>query len=154
MADALVDDRRGVASAVGKLYELAIVLGFVGVVTAALYGSVVPDYRTAAGVEVGDRALTTAVTRVEAAIPPGATSVHREVEVDLPATVAGDAYRIRAVNDSTLALDHPDPAIGGRARLALPERVVAVDGAWTSTGTTAVVVDGGGDRVRVRLVTR
>ena len=154
MGDALVDDRRGVSSVVGKLYELAIVLGFVGVVTAALYGNVVPDYRTATGVEVGDRTLSTAVTRVEAAVPPDATSVHGEETVDLPATVAGERYRIRAVNDSALVLDHPDAAIGGRARLSLPERAVAVNGTWVSTETTVVVVDGGGDRVSVRLVDR
>lgn len=154
MSDALVADRRGVSSVVGKLYELAIVLGFVGVVTAALYGNVVPDYRTATGVEVGDRALATATTRVEAAVPPEATSVHREVTVDLPATVAGERYRIRAVNDSTLAFDHPDAAIGGRARLSLPDRVVSVNGSWESTDTTVVVVDGDGDSVSLRLVGR
>jgi len=154
MGDALAADRRGVSSVVGKLYELAIVLGFVGVVTAALYGSAVPDYRTATGVEVGDRTLATAATRVEAAVPPDATSLRVEVAVDLPETVAGERYRVRAVNDSTLVFDHPDAAIGGRARLALPERVVAVNGTWESTETTVVAVDGGGDDVRVRLVGR
>jgi hypothetical protein len=148
--DSLRADRRGLSSVVGKLYELVLVLGFVGVVTAALYGSVVPGYRAAAGAEMGDRALSTAAERVEAAVPPRAVSVRRTVGVDLPETLAGEAYRIRAVNDSALVLDHDDRSIGGRVRLALPADV-SVNGTWRSTERTVVAVAGDADGVTLRL---
>ncbi|MFB6155364.1 MAG: hypothetical protein ABEJ22_05665 [Haloferacaceae archaeon] len=152
--ESLVRDRRGLSSVVGKLYELVIVLGFVGVVTASLYGSVVPGYRTATGAELGDRALATAAERVEAAVPPSGVTGRRTLAVDLPATLAGAPYRIRAVNDSALVLQHPAETVGGRMPLALPERVRRVNGTWNSTDRPVVEVVDGADGVTVRLEAR
>ena len=69
-------------------------------------------------------------------MPPAAESVAVEVRVDLPRTIAGDRYTIRTADGdgpASLVLDHPESAVGGRARLALPDHVVAVRGAWEST---------------------
>lgn len=145
-----VADERGVAPAVGKALEVGVVLLYVGLLTTALYGGAVPTYRSAAGAEVADRTLVAAAERVEDAVPPAARRVAVRHRVDLPATIRGANYRIVADGEA-LVLDHPEPDIGGRVRLALPERVVSVTGEWRSHDDAVVVVrsvDGG---VEVRL---
>jgi hypothetical protein len=67
------------------------------------------------------------------------------VGVDLPRTIAGDRYTVR-VDGDRLVLDHPDPAVGGDARLSVPDHVVTVRGTWESTEEASVRVrsaDGG-----------
>lgn len=130
---------RAVAPAVGKALEAGLVVLFVGVLTTALYGGVVPDARNAAGDEVGDRALQHAASEIAATVP--ATDGVRSAErtVSLPTSIRGDGYRIAAANGS-LVLDHDHPAVGGRTPLLLPDRVREVRGSWT----------GGGGVVRVR----
>lgn len=135
-------DERGVSPVVGKSLELGLVVLFLGMMTTALYGGVVPNYRTAAASEVGDRAVVAAAERIETAIPPNATRVHAEIGVDLPATLRGRGYRVRARND-TLVLAHPNDAVDARTRLALPSAVGNVSGTWNSGGDTVVVVDSG-----------
>lgn len=120
---------RAVAPVAGKVLEIALVLLYVGSVTAALYGGVVPGYRTAAGTEVGERALATSADRVEAAAVPG-RNVSVRARVDLPARIRNEPYVVRA-GDGVLVLDHPHPDIGGRVPLVLPDDV-AVQGAWHS----------------------
>jgi hypothetical protein len=132
-------DDRAVSPVVGKALEAALVVLYLGLVTTTLYGSAVPDYRATAGAEVGDRTLAAAATEVERAVPPPAASVAVEVRVDLPRTIAGDRYAVRA-DAETLVLDHPDPAVGGRARLSLPAHVVAVRGTLESTADPVVRV--------------
>lgn len=124
--------KRAVSPVVGKALEAALVVLYLGLVTTTLYGGVVPDYRAAAGAEVGDRTLASAANQVERAVPPPARSVTVEVRVDLPRTIAGDRYGVRTDGEH-LVLDHADPAVGGRARLSLPAHVVSVRGAWEST---------------------
>ena len=51
-------------------------------------------------------------------------------------------------------LDHPSPAVDARARLALPDRVDSVDGAWRSSDDTVVLVIDGADGLHVELTTR
>lgn len=123
---------RAVSPVVGKALEASLVVLYLGLVTTTLYGGVVPEYRAAAGAEVGERTLAAAASEVERAVPPPARSVTVEVRVDLPRTIAGDRYAIRT-DGAGLALDHPHPAVDGRARLSLPAHVVAVRGAWEST---------------------
>ena len=131
-------DERGVSPVVGKTLEIGIVLLFVSLVTVTLYGGIVPDYRSAAGAEIGDRTLVSAAERLETAIPPNATAVHSE------------PYRLR-VSNRTLVLDHPDPAVSGRLPLALPDRVTAVSGSVASGDDLLVVVDSDSAGVQVRL---
>lgn len=129
---------RGATPVVGKVLEVGIVLLYVSLLTAALYGTVVPEYRATAGQQVADRTVATAAERVQQAVPPRAVGSRTTVGVDLPATIAGAAYRIR-VEDRTLVLDHPG-GLSARSRLALPDRVVSVRGTWASGDDAAVQV--------------
>jgi hypothetical protein len=119
-------------------------------VVGALYGNVVPGYRTAAGAEVGERALATAAERVQQAVPPAAREVDARYRVDLPRTVRGRGYRIRTVGRA-LALDHPHPAVDAEAELALPPRVARVEGSWSSREPAIVRVVDAPDGLVVRL---
>ena len=130
-------DERAASPVVGKAMEAAIVVLYVGLVTAVLYGGVVPQYQAAAGAEVAERTLADAATDVEGAIPPEVTAAEASHEVDLPATIDGHAYRV-TVDDGSLVLEHPSPAIDARIALVLPDRVVSVEGSWES-GERAVV---------------
>jgi hypothetical protein len=146
-----VSDRdRGLAPVVGKGLEALIVLLYVASLVATLHGGVLPEYRTAAAAEVSDRTLATAADRIEASVPRRASAVDVTRSVTLPDTIDRATYRVRAV-DGVLVLDHPDPTLSGRVPLALPERVVAVEGAWESDDRAVVRVRGTGGRVRVTL---
>ncbi len=145
---------RGVAPVVGKCLELAVTVILVGLLAGALYGSLLPQYRTATGAELADRTLSAAATHVETAAAQvhvaadaNATSASATATVRLPETIRGDAYRIRAVEDASLALVHPHPAIGGRIRLVLPSEETQVGGVWRSGDRATVTVrDGAGPR--------
>jgi hypothetical protein len=149
----LVEDERALTPAIGKALELGIVVLFVGVLTTALYGGAVPEYRDVVGGEVGDRAVVAAAERVENAVPPSASDVRTVHSVDLPRSIRGENYEI-AVENRTLVLNHPSPAVDARARLALPARVDSVDGAWRSSDDAVVLVTDGADGLHVELATR
>jgi hypothetical protein len=134
----LARDDRALSPVVGKTLELGLVVLYLAFVATALYGGVVPDYRNAAGASVADRTLASSAERLEAAIPPNATHVAVERRVSLPTTIRGEQYWIEATNRSTLRLRHPNPEIGERIRLVLPDPVVSVSGTWQS-GSPAVV---------------
>ncbi|MFC4449100.1 DUF7266 family protein [Halorussus aquaticus] len=142
---------RAVSPVVGKAMEASIVVLYVGLLSATLYGGVVPEYRTAAGAEVGERALAQSAERVQQAVPTDAATVRARTEVSLPQTIRGRAYEIR-VETRTLVLDHPRDGVGGRVTLALPETVSSVRGNWSSREPAFVVVrsDGAGG-LAVRL---
>lgn len=141
---------RALAPVVGKAMETGLVVLYLGLVTTALFGGAVPDYRTAAADDVADRTLATAAQRVQQAVPPNASAVRARARVDLPDAIRGQAYEVRA-EDRTLVLDHPHPDVGARARLALPASVVDVSGRWTSAEPAVVDVRGRPDGVAVRL---
>lgn len=134
-------DDRAVATVTGKILEVSLVMLYLGVVATALYGGVVPGYQSAAGDEVAERTLATATQRVQQAVPPNGTHVRTTARVDLPDAIAGRPYEVR-VDGRRLILDHPDPDVGARSRLALPESVVDVSGRWSSSGPTYVLVRG------------
>lgn len=144
---------RGVAPAVGKVLEIGVVVLFVGVVTTALYAGVVPDYRTAAGDEVGDRVLVAAADEIRASVPPEGRTVAAERRVDLPTTIRTANYRLVAA-DGRLRLAHPNDAVSGTVRLALPDRVARVEGTWRSGADTVVRVESTPEGLVVRLVNR
>lgn len=143
-------DERGLVPVVGKGLEAMIVVLYVASLVATLHGGVLPEYRTAAATEMSDRTLATTADRIEGSVPPRASTVDVTRSVPLPDTIDRATYRIRAVNE-TLVLDHPDPALSGRVPLALPERVVTVEGSWASDDRTVVRVRGEDDRLRVIL---
>lgn len=150
MSQSFSADRRGLTPAIGKALEVGVVVLFVGVVSTALYGGFVPSYRAAVGDEVADRTVVTAAEEVENAIPPAAQRVRAVHRVDLPRSIRGSTYRIDADNGS-LVLDHPESAVGARTRLALPDRVDRVEGAWQSGGDPMVVVERSPSGLVVRL---
>lgn len=136
-------DNRAATPVVGKALEVAVLVVFVGLVSAALFGSVVPAYRTAAGEEVGDRVLVAAAGQVEHAADAPAGVESRRVDVALPRTIRGVAYvvRVTAVNGTpALVLDHPRSRIGGTRPLTLPSRVTTVEGELHSAGEPTAVV--------------
>jgi hypothetical protein len=147
----LLEDDRALSPVVGKTLELGLVVLYLALVTTALYGGIVPDYRTAAGASVADRTLASGAERVETAVPPNATHVAVERRVPLPTTIRGEQYRITATNRSTLSLRHPNPAIGGRVRLVVPASVVSVAGTWQSGAPAAVTVSRNATGLVVRL---
>ena len=142
---------RATSPVVGKALEAGLVVLYIGLLSATLYGHVVPGYRTAAGAEIGDRVLAETAQEVQQAVPPDAAAVAVRLRVDLPETIRGRGYTIVAEN-RTLALDHPDPAIDSRARLALPPSVESVRGSWRSGEPAAVTVRGSPSGLRVALV--
>ena len=141
---------RGLTGPVGKSLEVAIVVLFIGLLSTTLFGGVVPEYRSAAGTEVGERVLALSAERIQQTVPPsvaGATARHR---VDLPRTIRGKSYQIRT-EGRTLVLDHPHPAVGGQTPVALPASAT-LSGSWESHGDPAVVVRETQDGPTVRLV--
>lgn len=145
-------DSRAVSPVVEKTLAIGLVTLFVSLVSVTMYGGVVPEFRAAAGDELAERTLATAAERVQQGVPPNASRVDARTRVRLPDTIQGDAYRVRTDN-RTLVLDHPDPEVGARARLALPPSVTRVEGTWESGGRTVVRVTGDRAGLVVRLET-
>ena len=141
---------RAMTPVVGKAMEATLVVLYVGLVTAALYGGAVPEYRSSAGAEVAERTLADAATDIERAVPPDARSATVRVRVDLPPTIAGRAYRVRA-EENELHLDHPDPQVATTAPLVLPDRVDDVSGTWESGEETSVRVESTDGGLEVHL---
>lgn len=146
-------DHRGLTPAVGKALEVGVVVLFVGVMSTALYGGVVPDYRGDVGDEVAERTVAAAAERVENAVPPAARHARVVHRVDLPVSIRGAGYRVVATGGS-LVVEHPSPEIDARTRLALPARVASVSGAWESGEEAVVLVTGDADGLRIRLTDR
>ncbi|MEF8856012.1 MAG: hypothetical protein V5A16_01180 [Haloplanus sp.] len=146
----MTDPDRALTPVVGKGLEVMLVLLYVGSLVTVLHGGVLPDYRTTAAAEVSDRTLATTADRIETSVPPPSTHVDVTRTISLPDTIDRATYRIRAV-DSALVLDHPDGALSGRVPLALPDRVVAVEGTWRSDEPAVVRVRGDTDGIRVIL---
>lgn len=143
-------DSRALSTVVEKLLGLGVVVLYVGLLTTTLYGGTVPAYQSSVGAELGERTLAEATARVEQAVPPDARVASATVRVSLPATIDGSGYDIRTHGDE-LVLDHPDPAIGGRTRPVLPDRVSALTGRWESGGRTVVTVAGPRGNLTVTL---
>jgi len=141
---------RALVPVVGKVLEAMLVLLYVASLVTALHGGVVPDYRDAAAAEVSDRTLASTAARIEASVPPPSDDAAASRTVDLPAAIDDAVYRLR-VENRTLVLDHPDPALSGRLRLALSPRVTAVEGSWRSDEPATVRVRGDDGRLRVIL---
>lgn len=138
-------DDRAVSPVVGKALEATLVVLYLGLVTASLYGGAVPDYRTAAGQEVAERTASSAAIEIQDAVPPETAAGQTRVDIEPPATIAGEAYRL-SVEDGRLRLDHPKTAVSTSVPLVLPDRVVDVSGTCESGGSSHVRVtttDGG-----------
>lgn len=130
-------DNRGLTPIISKALEIGIVLLYIGVLTTVLYGSVIPEYRTATADEIDDRVIATAAERVQQTVPPPTRHLDARFTVELPATIRDRMYSIRASNRS-LILHHPHPNIGGRVPLALPKTVSKIEGKWQSHGPLVI----------------
>ncbi|MDS0280965.1 DUF7266 family protein [Haloarcula onubensis] len=146
-------DDRGLSTVVEKLLSLSVVVLYITLLTTVLYGGSLPAYRGAVGAQLGERALAEATAEVERAVPPPGRAAAASRRVDIPATIDGAGYRIRA-NGTHLLLVHPDAEIGGTARPVLPDRVGNVTGEWDSGADTVVTVDGAQGNLTVRLGAR
>lgn len=143
-------DDRATSAVVGKALEAALVVLYVGMLAGALYGGVVPEYRTAAGEEVGERVLATAALQIQQAVPADAYVVEARMRVELPTTIRGNIYEIRVEGDS-LTLAHPHRAVSQSTPLALPETVTEIDGVWASNDPAVIAVEKGDEGLSVRL---
>lgn len=150
-ANTSAGEDRAVSPVVGKALEAGIVVLFVSVLVATLYGQAVPGYRSTAGQQVGERALATAAERVQQAVPPVASRVEARYRVDLPRTVRGRGYVVRA-DGRTLVFDHPTLPTE-RARVQLPDRVDRVEGRWRSRRPAVVRIYSTDAGLVVRLET-
>jgi hypothetical protein len=142
-------DSRAVTPVVGKLLAAGLAVLYIASLTGLLLGGVVPEYRVAAGEELGERVLATAAGHVEAAVPDSGATVDVRVRADLPASIRGEQYRL-LVRDRTLVLDHPVDALDARAPLALPTGVTP-EGHWTSGDPLLVSVAGPAGNRTLRL---
>lgn len=137
-------DERGISPVIEKLVTVGLVVLYIGGMTTALFGGIVPAYETAAGDEVAERALATAAGEIEAAAPrPGSETSVRST-VDLPATIDDEAYWI-VLSDRQLRLEHPDPGIGATTRLAVPGSIRLEPGRWQSGSTLVIEGETDGD---------
>lgn len=143
-------DDRAVSPVVGKALEATLVVLYLGLVSASLYGGAVPEYRTAAGQEVAERTASNAAIEIQDAIPPETAAGETRISIDLPATIAGEAYHL-SVGDGRLHLDHPNTAVSTSVPLVLPDRVVDISGTWESGGSTHVRVTSTDEGLVVRL---
>lgn len=131
--------QRAVSAVVGKTLEAGIMVLYVSLLVSALYGGVVPEYRGAAGDELGDRVLAEAALEVQTAVSEDART-EADVRHDLPTSIRGTTYRIVAENE-TLRLVHSDAAVGGELPVALPDDVVRIEGTWYSHERSLVRVE-------------
>lgn len=143
-------DERAVSPVVGKLLAAGITLLFVAGMSTTLYGGVVPGYQAAAGDELGERVLATAVSAVESADPPVGGTVDTQRTLTLPATIDDTAYTLVLSNES-LRLAHPDAGIGAETPLALPDRTTVAESRYHSGTDLVIRVDGPADNRTVRI---
>lgn len=141
---------RGLTPVVSKTLAIGIVVLYIGMLTAVLYGGIVPGYRTAAGDKIEDRVLATAAERIQQSIPPQTWHVNARFRVELPPTIRGRAYSIRVSNRS-LVLEHPHPSIGDSVPLALPRTVSRVEGEWQSHESLVIRIVSSDDGLVVML---
>lgn len=137
----LLDDERAMTPVVGKTLVIGIALLYIGGMTTLLLGGVVPEYRSTAGAELGDRVLATAGSSIEQSVPEANGTVRANRTVDLPPSIRDKQYELELAGDR-LRLQHPNSAIGGELRLSLPSTVAVENGTWQS-GTELQIRVGG-----------
>ncbi|UPM43581.1 DUF7266 family protein [Halocatena salina] len=142
-------DDRGLTPVVSEALLIGLVLLYIGLVTAVLYGNVIPEYQTTSGAEMGDRILATATEHVQRGVFPS-YRLDARISIDLPETINNRAYSIRTAN-RTLILEHPHPEIGGHARPAVSESIRSIDGSWRSHTPLSVRVVGNETGYRITI---
>ncbi|MFB6298325.1 MAG: hypothetical protein ABEH56_07370 [Salinirussus sp.] len=134
-------DDRAVSPVVGKALAAALAVLYISGMVGILVAGPVPEYRTAASAELGERVLATAASRIEGAVPDADARVTVRREVDVPATIRSTGYDIEIRGDR-LVIDHPNDAVDAQTRLALPRNVTVADDRWSSGDDLIVRVSG------------
>lgn len=116
---------------VAKSLAIGIGLLYITGMTTLLLGGVVPEYRSGAGDELGDRVLATAGGSIEQSASEANGSLERTETVELPPSIRSSSYELE-LDGEWLTLSHPDPAIGGTVRLSLPPAVTVEQSSWSS----------------------
>lgn len=146
-------DDRAVSAVVGKTLAIGLALLYVAGMTSVLYGGVVPEYRTQAGSEVGERVLATAAGTIEQAPPTVEGSVDTRSVVTLPDTIQQHSYTL-VLSNRTLTLEHPERGVGDEIRLGLPGTVSVENGTWESGSDLVIRVLGPDDDRRLTIGNR
>lgn len=141
MAERAVTDERAMTPVVGKTLAIGIVLLYITGMTTILLGGTVPEYRTNAGSELGDRVLATAGGSIEQSVSEANGTVEANHTVDLPPSVRQHSYELKLADDR-LRLRHPNPEIGGEIRLSLPPTLTVENGTWRSGTDLQIRVSG------------
>lgn len=128
---------------VAKTLAVGLALLYVGGITAALLGGVVPGYETRAGAEMSERVVATAAGEIERAPPATDGHVDARKTITLPEMVANSGYTLELSNGTdSLALRHSDPALETETRLALPPNLEVHNGTVESGNEIVIHVSG------------
>lgn len=143
-------DNRAVSPVVGKLLAAGLTVLYIAGVSGLLLNGVLPEYRTAAGAELGERVLANAAGELERVVAaPNSTRTTRTT-LDPPATLRGSSYRLHLRN-GTLRLDHPDDRLDASAPLSLPPNTTVGNATWNSGGQLRIRASGSASNRTVRL---
>ena len=146
----LLADDRAMTPVVGKTLAIGIVLLYLGGMTTILLGGTVPEYRTHAGSELGDRVLATAGGSIEQSIPNANGTVETNQTVDLPPMIREQSYELELAGGK-LRLRHPNPEIGGEIRLSLPPTTTVENSTWHSGTDLRIRVRGPSENRTITL---
>ena len=146
----LLADDRAMTPVVGKSLAIGIVLLYLGGMTTILLGGTVPEYRTHAGSELGDRVLATAGGSIEQSIPNANGTVETNQTVDLPPMIRDQSYELELAG-GRLRLHHPNPEIGGTIHLSLPPTATTVNSTWRSGTELQIQVRGPSENRTITL---
>lgn len=130
---------RAMSPVVGKALESTLIVLYITLITATLYGGTVPEYRTAAGSEIAERTAADAAMEIERAVPPESVNADVRIQIEPPPTIVGETYRIES-GERALTVAHPNSEITETVPLVVPDRIVAVEGSWQSGGRMTIVV--------------
>lgn len=144
------DGERAMSPVIGKALESTLIILYIALITATLYGGTVPEYRATAGSEIADRTAADVVAEIQRAVPPESVDAEARTRIDLPPTIAGETYHLEIV-ERTLMVSHPNPNIGAAVPIVVPDRVVTIEGAWQSGGQLTIIVRSTEDGLVVRL---
>lgn len=131
MAERITANERAMTPVVGKTLAIGIILLYIGGMTTILLGGTVPEYRSNAGSELGDRVLATAGGTIEGSVTDANGTVDTSQTVELPPSIREHSYELELAA-GRLRLHHPDPKIGGAVRLSVPPTVTVENGTWRS----------------------
>jgi hypothetical protein len=150
MGSDLRRDTRGTTPVVSKTLAIGIVLLYIGGMTTLLYGSVLPEYRTATGEELAERTLAAAAGEIEQSVPEATGEINRTRRVSLPDRIREDRYRIE-LSGERLRLTHPDGEISPATTLSVPPGTALANSSWESGERLAIRATGPAHNRTVRI---